>query len=286
MLTIEYQKDKKINAKHAVEEAMTNALIHFCNKCRKGFLKESGCNKMTCPCGNFQCYVCRQNITSGYNHFGPGKCQLYEDTAEKQKRRVADAQGKAVNNVLQQRDDVTEADLTVDNDLMAKKKKAGSSHKEPREVGGIVPDRRGTAPRMAPVRGVRPQAQVSTPIPFVALPGRATQNTTRAAPGTAPFAAPIRGVPPQAHVPTAIPFVPVVGRATQNTNRAAPRTAPNTPTRAGTRGNRDTPAGARSAPTTPYSTGRTPIMVTPMARATGNRRMERGKIFEIKEHNA
>ena len=50
--------DGKIDARHTVEEAMTNALVRSCNKCKTNFIKESGCNKMTCPsCKNLQWQV-------------------------------------------------------------------------------------------------------------------------------------------------------------------------------------------------------------------------------------
>lgn len=74
---------------------------------------------MTCLCGNLQCYICSENVT-GYDHFGKsiGKCALYDDTAERQRREVAAAQGTAVQNVLLKRNDVTIEDLTVDKDLL------------------------------------------------------------------------------------------------------------------------------------------------------------------------
>ncbi|KAJ3539123.1 hypothetical protein NMY22_g4877 [Coprinellus aureogranulatus] len=53
-----------------VEEAMSKALVRNCPKCSKGFVKEGGCNKMTCPsCGTVSCYLCRQIIKNGYQHF-------------------------------------------------------------------------------------------------------------------------------------------------------------------------------------------------------------------------
>src|SRR5208282_1462883 len=67
-LITEYQAESKLSAKHAVEEAMTDALVRKCNKCEKRFLKEDGCNKMRCSCGNQQCYVCSANVID-YNHF-------------------------------------------------------------------------------------------------------------------------------------------------------------------------------------------------------------------------
>ncbi|KIO29765.1 hypothetical protein M407DRAFT_70089, partial [Tulasnella calospora MUT 4182] len=61
--------DRNLDARHAVEEAMTEALMRKCPKCSKAFIKENGCNKMRCPyCQTLSCYVCRQLIT-GYEHF-------------------------------------------------------------------------------------------------------------------------------------------------------------------------------------------------------------------------
>lgn len=45
----ENKKDEKLTVRHIVEEAMTAALIRSCNKCKRPFIKEAGCNKMTCP---------------------------------------------------------------------------------------------------------------------------------------------------------------------------------------------------------------------------------------------
>jgi TRIAD3 protein (E3 ubiquitin-protein ligase RNF216) len=51
----EAKKDDKLTVRHIVEEAMTAALIRNCNKCKRPFIKEYGCNKMSCShCGNQQ----------------------------------------------------------------------------------------------------------------------------------------------------------------------------------------------------------------------------------------
>lgn len=42
----ENAKDKNLSTRHKIEEAMTAALIRSCNKCKKQFIKEYGCNKM------------------------------------------------------------------------------------------------------------------------------------------------------------------------------------------------------------------------------------------------
>jgi hypothetical protein len=76
---------------------MTTALIRVCNKCGVPFLKDEGCNKMKCVCGNIQCFVCSQNIQD-YSHFGEDKCPLFDDTTERLRTEVATAQERAIRD--------------------------------------------------------------------------------------------------------------------------------------------------------------------------------------------
>lgn len=69
---------------------MTEARVRKCHSCGMGLVKSEGCNRMSCRCGAFMCYLCRQPI-SGYDHFcqharTPGadcrhckKCSLWSD---------------------------------------------------------------------------------------------------------------------------------------------------------------------------------------------------------------
>lgn len=71
----------------SVEEGMSSALIRECRQCRNHgvtsrFVKESGCNKMTCPkCQGWTCYMCCEYISAsvGYEHY----CQHPRDPGEK-----------------------------------------------------------------------------------------------------------------------------------------------------------------------------------------------------------
>ncbi|KAF1813212.1 hypothetical protein P152DRAFT_457574 [Eremomyces bilateralis CBS 781.70] len=61
----------------ALESAATSAIKRTCPSCSLSFLKDSGCNKLVCPCGYVMCYVCRRQITTaeGYSHF----CQHFRE---------------------------------------------------------------------------------------------------------------------------------------------------------------------------------------------------------------
>ncbi|KAG8984634.1 hypothetical protein FRB90_005194, partial [Tulasnella sp. 427] len=79
--------DKNLDARHAVEEAMTEALMRKCPKCSKAFIKENGCNKMRCPyCQTMSCYVCRQ-VINGYDHFNQQPGQPAPGTSKKDKQK-------------------------------------------------------------------------------------------------------------------------------------------------------------------------------------------------------
>ncbi|KAB5577864.1 hypothetical protein GE09DRAFT_1087620 [Coniochaeta sp. 2T2.1] len=59
-----------------VETAMSMAIKRVCPRCNTSFVKNAGCNKLTCPCGYKMCYVCRKDIGGtgdgpdvGYRHF-------------------------------------------------------------------------------------------------------------------------------------------------------------------------------------------------------------------------
>lgn len=67
------------------------------------FVKEAGCNKMTCTrtgCQNVQCYVCSQPCN--YSHFNDaslggkeGNCHLYDDVKDRHARETREAENAA-----------------------------------------------------------------------------------------------------------------------------------------------------------------------------------------------
>ncbi len=70
-----------LSLRTTVEAARTAALKRTCPRCRLGFVKDSGCNKLTCICGYSMCYICRQGLGrgdggEGYRHF----CQHFRAT--------------------------------------------------------------------------------------------------------------------------------------------------------------------------------------------------------------
>nr|OQO20942.1 hypothetical protein B0A51_11454 [Rachicladosporium sp. CCFEE 5018] len=136
----QYANDNKINSRHKIEEAMTAALIRGCNGCKKQFIKEYGCNKMTCPsCGHLQCYVCSTSL-KGYEHFDQtggypapgqhqappagGKCPLYDDVEARHEREVKVAEDAARAEVVASNPDVTAEDLQIKMSAAVTKKAA------------------------------------------------------------------------------------------------------------------------------------------------------------------
>ncbi|OCH88146.1 hypothetical protein OBBRIDRAFT_795550 [Obba rivulosa] len=120
----EMEEDKKLDVRHLIEEAMTNALMRNCPKCQKGFIKETGCNKMTCPnCQTVSCYICRK-VIHGYDHFNnppghngppdPNKCALWDSVEQRHSNEVSAAFKNALEKVKRDHPELTDEDLKVD----------------------------------------------------------------------------------------------------------------------------------------------------------------------------
>lgn len=72
-----------LSLRTTIEAARTAAIKRTCPRCGLGFVKESGCNKLTCVCGYLMCYICRQalgnGVGEGYRHF----CQHFRPAGGK-----------------------------------------------------------------------------------------------------------------------------------------------------------------------------------------------------------
>ncbi|KAI0396712.1 hypothetical protein F5Y17DRAFT_78112 [Xylariaceae sp. FL0594] len=101
--------ERGLNARHTLEEAMSEALIRRCNNCSYPFVKIDGCNKITCvKCRTKQCDVCRRTITH-YNHFDDesrggkrGRCPLYDRWDKRHAMEVNNAEKEARKKVLEE----------------------------------------------------------------------------------------------------------------------------------------------------------------------------------------
>ncbi|KAF5272774.1 hypothetical protein FQA39_LY07801 [Lamprigera yunnana] len=101
----EVEKDNDVKARTFIENKMTEALLRTCYKCGMKFIKTNdGCNKMTCSCGAFMCYVCGKPVQD-YKHFkstdGRGKnlCPLYSNTVELHRDAVLEGAKKAKTEI-------------------------------------------------------------------------------------------------------------------------------------------------------------------------------------------
>ncbi|KAE9521827.1 hypothetical protein AGLY_017779 [Aphis glycines] len=78
------ERAPEVEIRTMIENKMTEVLIRICYYCKRKFVKEDGCNKMTCSCGKQMCYICRQPVDSNYAHFYDekvikNKCPMYTD---------------------------------------------------------------------------------------------------------------------------------------------------------------------------------------------------------------
>ncbi|KAJ4986687.1 ring finger domain-containing protein [Stagonosporopsis vannaccii] len=112
----EAKKDGQLTLRHVVEEAMSAALIRKCNNCQRPFIKDYGCNKMSCShCGNKQCYLCSKDVNN-YEHFGDpnkGRCALHDNVEETHEQAVKKAADDAMAQVRAENPGLSDADLMV-----------------------------------------------------------------------------------------------------------------------------------------------------------------------------
>ena len=98
----EYKTQKSLNLQNTVAEKMTEALLCHCPVCSLPLVKQDGCNKIKCPCGQTICFICKKAI-AGYNHFGvPPLCPLQADTDFINAKNVNNAKRQAITQLLQE----------------------------------------------------------------------------------------------------------------------------------------------------------------------------------------
>ncbi|PFH60040.1 hypothetical protein XA68_11524 [Ophiocordyceps unilateralis] len=110
----EATKERGFSARRTIEEAMSAAVIRRCNKCGAPFIKDGGCNKMTCArsgCGNVQCYICSKSCD--YAHFNDphrggrtGNCPLFDVVDSRHARDIWRAEQKARQQVVSENPEV------------------------------------------------------------------------------------------------------------------------------------------------------------------------------------
>jgi TRIAD3 protein (E3 ubiquitin-protein ligase RNF216) len=142
----ETAKENGLSVRRQIEEAMSAALIRRCNKCGTPFVKEEGCNKMTCTrsgCYNVQCYVCSKSCS--YDHFNdrsrggkPGNCPLFESVEERHQEEVKKAEREALDRVRAEHPEYTEEDLRVKVSENVRKDEERRKANDPRNVPPIV----------------------------------------------------------------------------------------------------------------------------------------------------
>ncbi|TRX96607.1 hypothetical protein FHL15_002509 [Xylaria flabelliformis] len=116
----EVDADRGLDARHALEEAMSEALIRRCNLCKNAFVKIDGCNKVRCTkCGTLQCDVCRQTIKD-YTHFDDtkrggklGQCPLYDQSQGRYEKEVSKAEAEVRKKIVSENPELDEKTLSI-----------------------------------------------------------------------------------------------------------------------------------------------------------------------------
>eukprot|EP00899_Mesostigma_viride_P000830 jgi/Mesvir1/10748/Mv13817-RA.2 len=106
----QFENRRQRGVRQSIEEQMTRRVVRECSFCKTKIVKEDGCNKVTCRCGEWTCYVCRQGIPKGvgYAHFcqhalDPGekctqcqRCLLWEDNRKSEEAELRGFQEERV----------------------------------------------------------------------------------------------------------------------------------------------------------------------------------------------
>jgi E3 ubiquitin-protein ligase RNF216 len=117
----ENAKDIGFTVRRQIEEAMSAAMIRKCNGCGIPFVKQVGCNRMTCPtkgCDSVQCYACSKPCE--YGHFDKRdvngnlvSCPLHDSVEERHEQEVTRAEREQLGKVLAENPEYSEEDLKI-----------------------------------------------------------------------------------------------------------------------------------------------------------------------------
>lgn len=168
----EARKDRGLSQRRMVEEAMTEALIRTCPRCKVRVVRTDGCNKVVCvKCHAIMCDVCKADITSiGYRHFRGENgnrtgCPLHEEDFGKGRMReeVKRARDAAVQSLMATNSDIKAEDLRLEelDDPKPPCRTAGYAHYYPFALQQAL---RYGAPHAVPEQGQR-QPQPYQPAP-------------------------------------------------------------------------------------------------------------------------
>ncbi|RUS69907.1 hypothetical protein EGW08_022329 [Elysia chlorotica] len=114
----EVEKKSETNMRTFIENRISEAVMRKCHKCGKNFVKEIGCNKMTCICGATSCYVCKKH-NIGYDHFNNNKECADTDPNLIHKRDMESAAVKAKQDYLEMHPEAATIELKADvNDMI------------------------------------------------------------------------------------------------------------------------------------------------------------------------
>nr|KAG5689767.1 hypothetical protein BaRGS_031168 [Batillaria attramentaria] len=108
----EVEKQNETDMRTFIEKRVTEAMLRKCHRCSKRFVKDVGCNKMTCICGATSCYICREPDID-YDHFNEGRCGEGDMNMVHQ-REMEEAAQKAKEEYLRDHPEAADINLKYD----------------------------------------------------------------------------------------------------------------------------------------------------------------------------
>ncbi|XP_005098623.1 uncharacterized protein LOC101849460 [Aplysia californica] len=109
----EVEKKAETNMRTFIENYISEAVMRKCHRCGKRFVKENGCNKMTCHCGATSCYACKEPDIN-YDHFNANKKCAQTDPNWIHQQDMERAALEAKNKYLEDHPEATEVELKND----------------------------------------------------------------------------------------------------------------------------------------------------------------------------